>query len=84
MIVNLDIPDEALGGTNLPKAEWESEVRKEIALAFYERGLLSAGKATELSKVSRMTFEQWVAERKIVRPLVLSDLDQEAAGARRN
>lgn len=81
MIVTLDIPDEALAASHLPKAEWESEARKELALAFYARGLLSAGKATELSRVSRMEFEKLVANRKIVRPLDLSDLEQDVAWA---
>jgi predicted HTH domain antitoxin len=81
VILTLDIPDEALAASPLPKVDWENEARKELALAFYARGLLSAGKATEWSGVSRMEFEQWIAERKIVRPLSVSDFDEDQAWA---
>ena len=33
---------------------WEREARKELALAFYARGVLSLGKTVELAETSRM------------------------------
>jgi hypothetical protein len=37
----LEIPAEIVAATRLPQAEIEDEFRKELALALYQRGLLS-------------------------------------------
>jgi len=74
--LTLDIPDEALEAAPFDAADWEGEAKKELSLAFYARGLISAGKASELAGVPRRQFEAWLGERRIERPL--SDADVKA------
>jgi len=75
--LTLQISDELLAASGLPASDWEFEARKELALAFYARGLFSIGKAAELAAATRMEFERWVAERKIERPFSEVDLARE-------
>ncbi len=75
--MTVDIPDELLLTTEVPPARWETEARKEVAMGFYARGLISLGKAVEMSGASRMEFEGWLGERKIVRPFSEEDLRHE-------
>ena len=81
MRVTLEIPDEIFAAARLPEGGWERAAKKELALAFYARGVLSLGKAVELAETSRMTFEGWLAERKIERPFSTSDLTKEVEWA---
>ncbi len=72
--VILDIPDEVLEAAPFDLSDWEGEAKKELSLAFYARGLISAGKAAEMAGVPRRHFEGWLAERRIERPLSNSDV----------
>lgn len=81
MILNLEIPDALISASLLTEAEWVHEARKELALAFYARGFLSLGKAVELAETTRMSFEAWLAERKIERPFSEAELEREVAWA---
>ncbi len=74
VIVTLQIPDELLEAAPGGVADWEFEAKKELALAFYARGLISAGKASELAGVPRRQFEAWLGERRIERPFSDADL----------
>ena len=42
--LTLEVPDEVLEAVKLPPAEVEKEFRKELALALYQRGVLSLGR----------------------------------------
>jgi predicted HTH domain antitoxin len=59
-----------LGGL---RAVGELEVRKELTLGYDALGLISVGKALEMSGASRMEFEWWLGEREIVRPFSEED-----------
>ena len=63
----LEIPAEVVEGMKLPPDEIERELKKEIAVALYRRGILSLGKARKLAGMSRWEFEELLGERKIPR-----------------
>lgn len=67
---------------SLPAADAETEVRKEIALALYARGLLSIGKAAELANATRREFEALLAGRRVERPYDAAEVDRDLAWAR--
>ena len=82
MLLTLEIPDEVVNGMHLPASDAQSEVRKEVALALYARGLLSIGKATELAGVPRSNFEAILAKRHVERPYDATELERDLAWAK--
>jgi len=50
--LRIEIPEEVSLALRLPPEEAESELRKELALALYARGILPFGKARLLAGVS--------------------------------
>jgi len=72
--LTLEIPYAVLEGAKLPEKEMEDEFRKELALALYQRGVLSLGKARLLA---RMTFEELLAKRRAERHYTAKDLQED-------
>lgn len=70
----LEIPDEVIQALRLPPAEQEEELRKELALALYQRGALSLGMASRLAGIDRWQFGRLLGERKILRHYTEDDL----------
>ena len=84
MQVVVQIPDELeslLAGT--PEAV-QSRVRLDLAVNYYREGVLSLGKAAEMSGVSRLEFEHIMGERRIVRNYSAEDADRDLQWARRH
>lgn len=79
----LQIPKDVLHTKKLPPAEAEGELRKELALALYQRGILSLGKAKELAGMKRWEFEELLGRRQITRHYELEDLEDDIRYARR-
>jgi len=75
--VTLEIPDEIARSLGQPAGQTEKELRKELALALYSRGVLSAGKAAEWAQLSRGEFERLIARRAIIRPLAEDEVQQD-------
>ena len=65
--LTLEVPSEVVDAVKLPPAEIEPELRKELALALYQRGVLSLGKARILAGMTRWQLEQLLADRRIPR-----------------
>ena len=63
----LEIPEEVWTTLRLPPGEIERELRKELALALYQRQVLSLGKARTLAQMTRWEFEELLGERKVLR-----------------
>lgn len=71
--MTFEIPDGTAEALGVPANEVEHELRKELALALYSRGALSAGKSAELAGMVRRDFELLLAERKVVRSYDLAE-----------
>lgn len=82
MLLTLEIPDEVVEGMRLPASEAQAEVKKEVALALYARGLLSLGKAVELADLTRDDFESVLSHRLIERPYDATELARDLAWAK--
>ncbi|GIX47766.1 MAG: hypothetical protein KatS3mg131_1977 [Candidatus Tectimicrobiota bacterium] len=65
--IRLEIPEEVARALKLPLEEIEQELRKELALALYGRGVLSLGKARELAGLTRWQFHELLGQRRIAR-----------------
>lgn len=73
----LEIPEEIRAALRLPPGEAERELRKELALALYQRQVLSFGKARALAQVTRWEFEELLGERKVTRHYSEEDLQED-------
>ena len=72
--MTLAIPDDVVSALRLPPAEAESELRKELAMALYQRRLLPLAKAATLAQQTRWEFEELVCNRHVERPFNEEDL----------
>ena len=77
MKLALEIPGEVLSAVRLPAKEMEREFRKELALALYQRGALSLGKARLLAQMPYWEFEELLGQRKVLRHYTDVDLEED-------
>jgi len=63
--LTLEIPGEVLDAVRLPPDEIERELRKELAIALYQRGALSIGKARVLADMTCWQFEELLGQRRV-------------------
>ena len=77
MGISMQIPAEILSAVKLPPKEVEHEFRKELALALYQRGVLSLGKARLLVQMTRWEFDELLGRREILRHYTDKDLEED-------
>lgn len=82
MELMLKIPGDVVETLRFPPDEIERELRKELALALYQRGVLSSGKASTLVGVTRWEFEEVLMQRQIRRHYTEKNLEEDIAYAR--
>jgi predicted HTH domain antitoxin len=75
--LSLHIPGDVLNAVKFPPQEIERELRKELALALYQRGALSLGKARQLAETTLWEFEELLGERKIIRQYTAINLEED-------
>jgi predicted HTH domain antitoxin len=73
----LEISEEVRAALRLPPGEVEGELRKELALALYQRQVLSLGKARALAGLTRWEFEELLGQRKVPRHYTEEDLRED-------
>ena len=73
----LAIPDDIVTALRIPPDEIESTLRKELALALYQRRVLPMAKAAALAQMSRWDFEELLCQRHIERPFSDEDLAED-------
>lgn len=78
----LKIPGDIVNALRLPPDEVSTELRKELALALYQRGVLSSGKASSLAGLTRWEFEELLGRRRIPRHYTLENMDEDIGYAR--
>jgi len=83
MALTLTIPDEMLFTIRLPKTRIETELRKEVAFALYERGLTSMGVARRFANLNKWEFIEGLAERGIHRHYYQAEADEDIEYAER-
>lgn len=67
MSIILEIPDQVAHALKVPATEQSEQLMIELALALYARGILSFGKARELTNLSRIEFSKLLGRREIPR-----------------
>ncbi len=82
MSVVLEIPDHVAHAMRLPASDQKESLMTELAVALYARGILSFGKARELTPLSRIEFGLLLGRRDIPRHYTEQDLEDDIAYAR--
>lgn len=82
MSLFLEIPDRVAHAMRLPAAEQYQQIMIELALALYARGILSFGKARELTNLNRIEFGLLLGRRGIPRHYTEQDMEDDSAYAR--
>jgi predicted HTH domain antitoxin len=73
----LEISGDILEAVKLPPGEVEAELRQELALALYQRGILSVSKARALARLPRWEFEELLGQRRIPRHYTETELAED-------
>ena len=73
----LEIPEDVTDALRLPPAERDQELRTELALALYQRQVLSGGMARKLAGLTRWEFEHLLGQRRVIRHYDEHDLSED-------
>ena len=77
--ISIEIPREVMQATRMTP----DEIRRELAVHFFERGLLSFGKARELAGMTVWTFGQLLASREIPIHYDVAEYEEDRATLKR-
>ena len=75
--ITITVPQNIIQALRLPPDNIQAELKQELALALYQRGILSSGKACELADMKRLEWEELLGRRKIPRHYTDDDLMQD-------
>ena len=81
MSMILEIPDSIAHAIRLPASEQQQCLMTELAVALYARGILSFGKARELTPLNRVEFGLLLGRRDIERHYTKEDMEDDIAYA---
>ncbi len=79
--ITIMVPFDVVSALRLPPDTIQTELQQELALALYQRGILSSGKACALAGVNRWEWEELLGARKIPRHYTDEELNQDIAYA---
>ena len=82
MSVLLEIPDQVARAIRLPTKDQHQSLMTELAIALYGQGILSFGKARELTELNRVEFGLLLGRRNIPRHYTEQDLEADISYAR--
>jgi len=82
--VTITVPQDIVQALRLPPDTVAAELQRELAVALYQRGILSSGKAAALAGMTRWEWEELLGARKIPRHYADEDLDRDIAYAARS
>ncbi len=80
----LKIPEEIVNALRIPPDDVEGELYKELAIALYQRGMLSSGYASTLCGLTRFQFEDLLGRRKALRHYGDAELEEDLEYGRRS
>lgn len=83
MSITLDIPSNIHEALHVSPAEAEQRLKLELAVSLYAQNALGLGKAAELAGLSRLDFNDVLAERGVPMHYGQKELEEDLAYARR-
>ena len=82
MSITLEIPNNIHEALHVSPAEAKQRLKLELAVALYAQNALGLGKAAQLASLSRLDFNDVLAERKIPMHYSQQELEEDLAYAR--
>ena len=76
-MLRIDIPEDVVSSLKLPKNEIDRILKLDLAIALYERGAISLGKARKLAGLSKWEFIQELGKRRIERHYTEKELKED-------
>ncbi|CAN2041215.1 conserved hypothetical protein [Candidatus Magnetomoraceae bacterium gMMP-15] len=76
-MISIQIPEQILFSVKIPRKKWESEIKKELSLHLYQRGLISFANAHRLAEMSKIEFHYLLGEREIPRQYDIDDYEKD-------
>ncbi|OYR54009.1 UPF0175 family protein [Halorubrum halodurans] len=81
-MASIEIDDDVYDAVQLPEGERSQELKRELAVSLYARGVLSFGKARALAEASKREFHELLGERRIPRHYTEAELAEDVEYAR--
>lgn len=78
----IEIPENILTSIKIPKVELERTLKLELAMALYQREVISLGNARKLAGLSKWEFLEELGRRKISRHYTVKELEEDFAFAK--
>ena len=78
------IHEDVLAAIKIPEKDVEKVLKLELAIALYQRGIISLGKARKLAEMSKWGFIEELGRRKIERHYTEEELEEDLAFAKRS
>ncbi|OFV67476.1 MAG: protein belonging to Uncharacterized protein family UPF0175 [Candidatus Syntrophoarchaeum caldarius] len=79
---SLSIPEDVLTTLKIPEEDTEKVLKLELAIALYQRGIISMGKARKLAEMGKWEFIEVLGERKITRHYTEKELEEDLTFAK--
>ncbi len=61
----ITVPEEILRSAKIPRQQWDTVLKRELALQLYREGILSFANARRLAEMERLDFQMLLGERQI-------------------
>ena len=75
----LEIPGDLAEALRVPRDEQAARLRQELAVRLYQKGILSFGKARQLTGMTKWEFHSVLGEEGIVRHYDVEELEKDLA-----
>ncbi len=76
-IMKLIVPEDILTSIKIPKKELEKTLKLDLAMALYQREVVSLGNARKLAGISKWDFLEELGRRKISRHYTEKELEED-------
>lgn len=76
-IMKLIVPEDVLTSIKIPKKELERTLKLDLAMALYQREVISLGNARKLADISKWEFLEELGRRKISRHYTEKELGED-------
>jgi predicted HTH domain antitoxin len=73
----LNIQKDVIQAISVPFSEAPQRLKRELAIRLYEKGLISFGKARELSEMPRWAFHELLGEEGVLRRYDVEELEED-------